>query len=361
MLPAVPRSTPDPIDRIPRRESDVEVVRVIGAGSMGEVCFARDRELLRDVAFKRLKRKEVDDPMFRKAMVREARIAAQLDHPNIVPIHRLQQGPSGELGYVMKLVQGETLTTLLKRAKEHRDHGTLEPGERQSERLALLMRVVDAVAYAHDKGVVHRDLKPDNVLIGEHGTVYLSDWGLAKIVKRRGPLADLQTVQIRRDRMASEDTEVAGMMGTVAYMSPEQANGRTSGLGPESDVFTLGVMLYEVAYLRHPYRARTMQEMIDIVRAGKLRPGGRESVDPELLDIARRATALRPEDRYPHGSALADDLKRWRNAEPTEAGRDSLGRRIQRMLRRRPDLGLSAVVVLLLLDLILLLYVALAS
>ena len=331
---------------------------MIGAGSMGEVCFARDRELLRDVAFKRLKRKEVDDPKFRKAMVREARIAAQLDHPNIVPIHGLQQGPNGELGYIMKLVQGETLTQHLRRTKEHRDHGTLEPGERLPERLALLMRVVDAVAYAHDKGVVHRDLKPANVLIGEHGTVYLSDWGLAKIVKRRGPLADLSTVQVRRDRMASEDTEVTALMGTVAYMSPEQANGRTSGLGPESDVYALGLMLYEVAYLEHPYRAANMSEMIDVVRAGKLTPGGKETVDQELLDIAAKATSLRPEDRYPHGSALADDLRRWRNAEPTTAGQDTLQRKVKRAMRRRPDLGLATVVVLLLLDLVMLCYVA---
>ncbi len=352
------RQTPDPIDRKPRRESDVEVVRVIGTGSMGEVCFASDRELLRDVAFKRLKRREIDDPKLRRAMIREARIAAQLDHPNIVPIYRLQGGPAGELGYVMKLVQGQTLSQMLKRAREHLEGGQLEPGERQAERIAVLMRVVDAMAYAHEKGVIHRDLKPDNVLIGEHGTVYLSDWGLAKVVKKRGPLADLTTVQVRRDSLASEDTEVAGLMGTVKYMSPEQANGRTSGLGTESDVFTLGIMLYEIAFLEHPYRATNMSDMIAAVRSGKLVPGGKEPVDGELLDIARKATALRPEDRYPDAGALAADLRHWRNAERSSASKESLQRQFQRAMRRRPDLGLAAVVVLLLLDFALLCYVA---
>jgi eukaryotic-like serine/threonine-protein kinase len=334
---------------------------VIGQGSMGEVFFARDNELLRDVAFKRLKRAETDSEPHQKALLREARIAAQLDHPNIVPIHRLQRGEAGELGYVMKLIQGESLTQLLARAAQHKTHGRLSEDERQIERLEVLLKVVDAVAYAHEKGVIHRDLKPDNVLIADHGQVYLTDWGLAKVVKHRGPLATLSTVQIQRGTSAggSEDTELAGMMGTILYMSPEQANGRTSGLGTESDVFALGLMLYEVLHLKHPYQGATMPEVLAEVRAGKVRnKGALEHADEELLDIAAKATALRPEDRYVDGNAMAADLLRWRRGQPTVAAKNSPAKAFRRLLRSRPDLGLRAVLALLLLDLLVLSYVA---
>lgn len=326
----------------------MEVVRVIGAGAMGEVCFARDHELLRDVALKRVRRHDTQWEAQAKTLEREARIAAQLDHPNIVPIHRLQRG-TDELGYVMKLVQGETLAHLLARARDHHETHSLQPDETQPARLDVLTRVIDAVAYAHDKGVVHRDLKPANVLIGQRGQVYLTDWGLARVLKRRGPLADLSTVQVSTSR-SIEPTETVALLGTVKYMSPEQANGRTHGLGPESDVFSLGVMLYEVLLLGHPYAGTQSADVLAHVRAGRLAPTGPDRADQELLDIARRATATRPEDRYPDAGELADDLARWRQGVATRAGRNTAYQRVQRVLRVRPDAGLVAVLGLLALD-----------
>jgi len=332
-----------------RRTGDVEVVRVIGQGSMGEVCYARDPELLRDVAFKRLKRGDPEASQLAKALEREARIAAQLDHPNIVPIHRMQRGDDGELGYVMKLVQGETLHQLLARAVA-RSPADRQPDERQGARLEVLIRVIDAVAYAHDKGVVHRDLKPANVLIAQRGQVYLTDWGLARVLKKRGPLADLSTVQIQRAASA-DPTEASALLGTLRYMSPEQANGRTQGLGPESDVFALGLMLIELLTLKHPYPEVDAQSMAQRVRSGRLRIRGGDAADDELLDIARRATATRPEDRYPDAGDLADDLARWRRGERTVAARNTVRQRVRRILRRRPDLGVVSVVGLLAADL----------
>jgi len=365
---AARRNTPDPApeDEEPssprRRASDVEVIRVIGQGSMGEVCFARDHELMRDVAFKRLRRSErgVDQTA---RLEREARIGAQLDHPHIVPVHGLQRGPNGELGYIMKLVQGEDLSKLLDRARQrHVDGRPLDHDEDMPARLDVLRRVIDAVAYAHDKGVIHRDLKPANILIGGRGSVYLTDWGLAKVVRGRSPLKTLTTVQTGSP-VSEEPTHLGAMMGTVAYMSPEQANGRTEGLGTESDVFSLGVMLYEVLTLHHPYlgddptRAGVLQD----VRAGRLTPldprKAPEPVDEELLAIAAKATATRPEDRYPNAGALADDLGRYMAGERIGAGKETLDRRARRWLRRRPEIGLFLVTTLLLVDLWLLVYV----
>lgn len=365
---AARRNTPDPPahqsspEPALRRSDDVEVVQVIGSGSMGEVCFARDHELMRDVALKRLRRNErgVDQTA---RLEREARIGAQLDHPHIVPVHRMQRGPDGQVGYVMKLVQGEDLAKLLARAKQrHRDGRPPEHDEDLAARLDVLRRIIDAVAYAHDKGVIHRDLKPANILIGGRGQVYLTDWGLAKIIRSRSPLKTLTTVQTGSP-VSEEPTHLGAMMGTVAYMSPEQANGRTEGLGPESDVFSLGVMLYEVLTLHHPYlrdnpnRAGVLHD----VRAGRVEPldprKAPEPVDEELLAVAARATAQRPEDRYPNAGALADDIHRYLAGEPVDAGPDTLRRQARRWLRRRPDLGAFTVVMLLLVDLMLLVYV----
>jgi len=347
----------------PRRPSgEVEVVRVIGQGSMGEVCFARDHALLRDVAFKRLK---PDQQGMGKRLEREARIGAQLDHPHIVPVHRLVRGPDRQpLGYVMKLVQGEDLGQMLKRVKERvADGRPLEPDEDLDARIRILRAIIDAVAYAHDKGVIHRDLKPSNILIAQRGSVYLTDWGLAKIVRGRSPLATLTTVQTGRAN-SEEPTKLGTLMGTVAYMSPEQANGRTEGLGTESDVFSLGVMLYEILQLHHPYLDDPRKSgVLQAVRNGRVTPlDGRqapEQVPEELLAIAEKATAVRPEDRYPDAGALADDLDRWSRGEAIQAGTDSFARQARRWLRRSPELALFTVIMLLLVDLMLLVYVLL--
>lgn len=366
---AVLRNTPDPPDhaRPPapeqRRAADVEVVRVIGTGSMGEVCFARDHELMRDVAFKRLKRSEQTAELAAR-LEREARIGAQLDHPHIVPVHRLQRGPTGQLGYVMKLVQGEDFSKVLQRLKQrHADGKPFEADEDLAARLDVLRRIIDAVAYAHDKGVIHRDLKPSNILVGGRRQVYLTDWGLAKVLRSRSPLKTLTTVQTGASA-SEEPTSIGAMIGTVAYMSPEQANGRTEGLGAESDVFSLGIMLYEVLLLWHPYLGddgQSRTHFLNDVRLGQLLPidprRGPEPVDEELLDIAARATAVRPEERYPNAGALADDLARYLAGEPIQASADTLSRRARRWFRRRPDLGVFAVVMLLVVDLAVLVYV----
>jgi serine/threonine protein kinase len=339
----------------------VEVIRVIGSGSMGEVCFARDHALLRDVAFKRLK---PDQPDMGKRLEREARIGAQLDHPHIVPVHRLLRGPDDQpLGYVMKLVQGEDLGQLLTRVKQRvADKRPLETDERLPARLRILRHIIDAVAYAHDKGVIHRDLKPSNILIAERGSVYLTDWGLAKVQRGRSPLATLTTVQT--GGTSEEPTKLGALLGTVAYMSPEQANGRTEGLGPESDVFSLGVMLLEILQLHHPYLDDPHKSgVFQAVKHGRLEPlehsKAPEPVADELLAIARKATATRPEDRYPDAGAMADDLDRYARGEPVEALPDTVARKATRAVRNRPELGIGVVVTLLLVDLFLLVYVVL--
>lgn len=361
------RRSPIPWQRRPVRTSldsgdasEIEVIRVIGQGAMGEVCFARDHALLRDVAYKRLRPEQIG---LIDRLEREARIGAQLDHPNIVPVHRLLRGPDQQpIGYVMKLVQGEDMAALLKRARQHEaDKRPPEPGEDLAARVAIFRSVVDAVAYAHDKGVVHRDLKPANVLLAQRGAVYLADWGLAKILRDRGPLANISRVQTGTPAPAPQRQFRSGMVGSIAYMSPEQANGRDDYISTESDVFALGILLYEVLTLRHPYLYKKKEhgDVLGRVRRGEmvLRDPRRcrERVPEELLAIARKATSLQPGDRYPDAGALADDLARFERGEAITADADSFLREARRWLRHSPDLVLFTVGMLLLIILTLLL------
>ncbi len=275
------------------------VVRPLGRGGMASVELATDAVLLREVAIKRM------DPPAHSApdpdrFVGEAQITAQLDHPNIPPVHDLVV--DGALPYfVMKAVSGQTLAeTIDARPDTPRDPEVLD------ELLAIFLKVCDAVAFAHSRGVVHRDLKPQNVMVDTFNRVYVMDWGLARVL----PGSQAERVRVAR-RLYADDGS-----GTVSYMAPEQASPLWRPIGPWTDVFALGALLYEIVCGHPPYwgdshaEVRALAAKADIVPLENVVPGGR--VPAALSRIIRKATAREPSERYAGVSQLARDIERFR-------------------------------------------------
>ncbi len=335
--PAAPASaaaaTPAPAAGSPR----YVIVGTAGKGGMGTVRVARDVALLRKVALKELALEGAGQESSRARFVREVQVTAQLDHPNIVPVYGLEVAPGGGPAYAMKLVEGRTFAHLIAETRAFYERGAL-PDEAHSTaaRLEHFLKVCDAIAYAHEKGVIHRDLKPANLMLGPHHEVYVMDWGLCRVTAR--PEKD-EARDAAVSVAAAGATLQGAIMGTPAYMSPEQALGRQRELGPASDQCALGLILYELVTLRVPYEGDTLVEVLSRAADARRGPwrhvGEREAIAPELQAIVERATRKDPAARYPSVAALAADLRRYMRGESVEARPDTRWQHLVRALARR--------------------------
>jgi serine/threonine-protein kinase len=273
----------------------------LARGGVGTILLARDNDLGRDVAVKILREQLADDPAILQRFVEEAQIGGQLQHPGIVPVYELGLDARQRPFFTMKLVQGETLAQVLAaRARPSDEHARL---------LETFARVCETVAYAHARGVVHRDLKPGNVMVGEFGEVLVMDWGFAKVLGRQD--------EARADGSGSiavhgDPVSVAGtVLGTPAYMPPEQAAGRIDQLDARADVFALGAILCEILTGSPPYVG---SDLLQQARAGVVAPAlGRlaaSGADRALIELAERclqpAPAARPESAQSVRAALAE-------------------------------------------------------
>ena len=278
----------------PADPANFEIGEVIATGGMGRISRAYDRRLGRDVALK-----EVLSPALRARFDREATITARLQHPAIVPIYEAGTWPDGTAFYTMRLVPGETLTAALERRT------TL------AERLALLPNVIavtEALAYAHSRGVIHRDLKPHNILIGEFGETVVIDWGLAK---QRG-VAEVDA-RARTEPGQPELTQAGAVVGTPCFMAPEQARG--DDLDERADVFALGALLYNLLAGAPPYwdRSHDSKELIQAVLSQPPTPLAElaPTAPADLRAIVDRAMQRDPAERYADASAIAAELHRF--------------------------------------------------
>ena len=322
----------------------LELTEVLGVGGMGVVYRASQLGLGRQIAFKRL----IDAPTeeMRARFVREARLTAQLDHPNIVPVHLLDPGSDeGPGGYAMKLVEGKTLARLLAEARDQRARGEpLDDDHALETRLEHFLKVCDAIAFAHDRGVIHRDLKPANVMIGAFGAVYVMDWGIARPIGADGLAASGASgaaPAAMAEDVGAELTRVGALIGSPQYMSPEQAQGKNDELDARSDQYALGLLLHELVALGPANPRASARAAVRAAERGERAPldalDGRPGGAPrELRAIVARATELAPDARYPSVRALADDVRRFLRGEAVHAlPEGALGRVLRFMSRHR--------------------------
>ncbi len=292
-----------PITVAPTRPNDDHssgVIRLVDSGliakgGMATIHKVFDRNIRRHVALKRVDAElGASTPDANQLLVEEAQITGQLDHPNIVPIYDLGIAADSHPQFTMKLVQGETLTRLIRASGPP---GRASPPFLRKI-LEVFLKVCDAVSFAHSRGVIHRDLKPDNVMIGSHGQVYVMDWGCALLIG--APASDEAPVTTKA---AASRRAVSGtVLGTAAYMAPEQAKGGIEMIDARTDVYSLGAILYHVLTQKPPHRGKTYVESVLLAQIGDVTPPHKllPNVDlPEgLAAIAMKAMSPLPGDRY---------------------------------------------------------------
>lgn len=322
----IPRS-----DTTARYKLEGEVAR----GGMGAILRVWDKELRRHLAMKvaldtvskasgDAKPRSEDKRLAR--FLEEARVAGQLDHPGMVPVHELGLDGEGRLYFTMKLVEGRDMKQIFEFVLANRE------GWNQTRALGVILKVCEAMAYAHSKGVIHRDLKPANVMVGSFGEVFVMDWGLARVLQRPDPHdirfapqdTSLQSAARARPAATSDEQSRSALMtmdgvvlGTPAYMPPEQARGEIEKLSPRSDIYSIGAMLYHLLARKMPYDAPAAHTdhryVLRLVLAGPPAPLQQmnAAVPPELVAICEKAMARDAQQRYPDMRAFAEDLRAY--------------------------------------------------
>jgi len=334
-----------------------QILRPHAEGGLGRVSIAVDREFNREVAFKEIKSQHRSSQDARQRFLLEAQVTGGLEHPGIVPVYGLGHFWDGSPFYAMRFIRGDSLKEAIDTFHQQRAEGTSNVSRQayahDVQFRELISRFIDvcfAMEYAHSRGVLHRDLKPGNIMLGKYGETLVVDWGLAKATtdtddtpKSSGNL-DQEAPLVPASGGSSAETQMGRAMGTPQFMSPEQACGRLDELGPRTDVYSLGATLYQMLTGTEPISASTMgsesdrlsvPEILQRVRKGQFpRP---RSVNPDvpagLEAICLKAMSRNPQDRYPSARALVTDLEAWMADEPVTAWEEPLSVRTRRWVR----------------------------
>jgi serine/threonine-protein kinase len=318
---------------LPERYEDLGL---LGSGGFGDVRRVRDRELGRVVAMKTLRHDVVATPALRERFLAEIKLTAGLSHPGIVAVLDHGALPDGRLWFTMPEVRGRTLRSVLQ------ERSAEDAGVRRKRLLDVLARVCETVAYAHSRGVIHRDIKPDNVMVGEFGQVLVMDWGVARGSFEGGAAERSPAIS----RPGRDLTRSGDVIGTPAYMAPEQARGEVHLHGPATDVYALGALLHTIlagrpprALLHHGAAGSEAQDPVSLP----------DDVPPELAAICRRALSPSPGDRHPDAGALAaevagflDGARRRERALAAFRRAEAPGRQLEALRARAEELRAAA-------------------
>ena len=320
------------------------ILKFHARGGLGEVFVAEDAELHREVALKQIQDRHASHSESRSRFLLEAEITGGLEHPGIVPVYGLGHNDLGRPFYAMRFIKGDSLREAIARFHDGRAQVPIS-GERMLALQKLLRRFLDvcnAIGYAHSRGVLHRDIKPGNIMVGQYGETLVVDWGLAKVVGTRegGPEGTLRPPSAS----GSSETLPGSAIGTPAFMSPEQAAGRLDELGPQSDVYSLGATLYCLLTGQAPVGGSDIDQVLDRVRRGDIRPPRdlEPGIPRPLEAICLKAMSLRPENRFSTPCALADDIERWLADEPVHCFREPWWNQLGRWARRHKPLVAGA-------------------
>lgn len=333
------------------RDTRFELHSLLGQGAQGVVYRIHDHDTGRELALKTLRGSRHHARRLAR-FVREAQVTAQLQHPGVVPVHDLDVLPDGTVFYLMKQIEGSSLSQHLSGRRGREAY--------RFELLQIIQKICDTLAFAHSRGVVHRDLKPSNVMVGAYGEVLVVDWGLAKVIdgskttitipgvasasssasgSRSGESDDGSSLgPDAGDPMDPYRTAQGHAVGTPAYMSPEQAAGNSHQVDPRSDVYAVGVMLYEIVAGCSPYMQTDAAGVLAACRQGLIRPlvddQHGDSIPRPLAAIITKAMALDPSRRYQSAAEVREDIQRYLGGLATTAYRESVLERLVRQVRR---------------------------
>jgi eukaryotic-like serine/threonine-protein kinase len=314
-----------PVPAVQEHKGRYHELKPFGAGGMGQIWLVHDQHLGREIALKQLLPGALGGMSYTRTaegaptasvltvpliarFLQEARITGQLEHPSIIPVYELGFREDGSLYYTMKLVRGDTLQDKVDKAASLKD------------RLNLLTHFLDlchAMAYAHSRGVIHRDLKPLNVMVGSFGETVVIDWGIAKV--RGSQDVNVQDLKEHVDAVGVGGTQAAAKtmhgqaMGSPYYMPPEQAAGEIDRIDESSDVYALGAILYIILTGSPPYKGMGGREFLEKVKTFPPKPikNIEKDVPPELIAVCERAMERDPKDRYPTAKELAEEIQRY--------------------------------------------------
>ena len=286
----------------------------------GGVCLiqsCKDNYLGRIVCHKSLRKEFVNSKEERIRFLREARVTAMLQHPNTIPVYDISRDNMGRYFFTMKLLHGHTLHGIFEKLKE--SDAEIAHEFKLNRLLGAFIQVANALDYAHEHGVIHRDIKPMNVAIGRYGEVHLIDWGLAQVGHKNDPPMTEQEMKAATMNAPTDFrlTRAGQLNATPLYMSPEQVN-RVLNLDARSDIYSLGTVLYEILTLENMIEGKTVQEVMDNISHGRFKAPSERTPDRkvprELEEICLKCVESNPDNRYQTVSDLIDDIRQFREA-----------------------------------------------
>ena len=350
--------------------SKYKVGDILATGGMGAVLKAKDVNCRRTVAMKQILNQHVSDPDSLTRFIEEAQVTAQLEHPNIVPVYELGIDESGNPFYTMKMVGGRTLKDIISEIKDGKEETVKEFS--LIRLLNIFLRVCDAIAYAHSKGVIHRDMKPENIMVGDFGEVQVMDWGIAKIMDSKNSMDSKSAAgafdidSLRFDETDGLQTQYGKILGTPVYMSPEQAYGKIDELDGQTDVYALGGILYNILTLNKPVKGSSAQQILIKVISGEIeaptvynRMAQGDSTEAALIHcpekkipsslsaVTMKALALEKSERYKNVEELQSEIEAYLNGFATDAEQAGPLKQFWLLLMRHKGISLTSLAAIL--------------